>query len=265
MFAPKVLLHPDEEYFPMDPLWFVSLSRFRRHVSLGRDYGYNKVTKEWVRTDERSPEYYDIPLDVLENYGLNKDLTNRRPKDKNRGDTENVFLQPDGKPNGNSNPTGNVPCFYIQIDSDRGYVFHQYWFFFGYNPSLVIIDLSHQGDWEDYTAVTKDGELVGGILNAHGKRTCYKKEELEFDGEQVRVYCALGTHALFPRPGLYGKFKTDKAKPGGYIWDTSKNVELLIDRPWKNYAGAWGEVGELPATTGPLGAYHKLIEKDFLS
>ena len=265
MFAPKILLHPEEEYFPMNPLLFVSLSRFRHHISLGRDRGYNKVTQKWVRTDEKSPEYYDIPLDVLKDFGLNEDLTNRRPNDRNRGNRDNVFLQPDGKPQGNSNPTGNVPCFYSQIDSNSGYVFHQYWFFFGYNPSLVILDLSHQGDWEDYTAVTKDGELIGGILNAHGKRTYYKKEQLEFDRGRVQVYCAWGTHALYPTSGSFGKFRTDRTKPGGYVWDTSKNIEILFDQPWRDYAGAWGEVGELAATTGPLGPYYKLIEKDFFS
>ena len=81
----------------------------------------------------------------------------------------------------------------------------------------------------------------------------------------MQIYCALGTHALFPSPGSFGKFKTDKTKFGGYTWDTSKNVEVLFDQPWRDYAGAWGEVGELPATTGPLGPYYKLIERDFFS
>ena len=264
MFAPKVLLHPQEKYFPMNPIDFIFLSRFRHHIGWGRDYGYNKVLNEWIKTDEKSPEYYDIPLDIINKFGLNKDNTNRRPRDKNRGKEWNVFLQPDGKPQGDLNPTGNVPCFSFQTDADDDYVFHQYWFFFGYNPSLVGIDLSHQGDWEDYTAVTKEDEFVGAILNAHGKRTCYKREQLEMDGEQVSVYCALGTHALYPKEGSFGKFGTDKTKSGGYSWDTAQNVATLSEQPWRDYAGAWGEVGELAATTGPLGAWHKLIPEDFL-
>ena len=267
MFAPKILLHPEENYFPMNPVDFIYISRFRQHVGFGRDYGYNKVSAKWVKTDEKSPEYYNIPVEIINSFGLNDDekRTNRRPRDKNRGRAGNVFLQPDGKPQGISNSTGRVPCFYIQIEADNNYIFHQYWLFFGYNPSLVGIDLSHQGDWEDYTAVTKDNKLVGAILNAHGKRTCYKREELEFDRGQVQIYCALGTHALYPREGWFGKFKTDKTKPGGYAWDTSQNIALLSEQPWRDYAGAWGEVGELPATTGPLGAWYKVIEQDFLN
>ncbi len=127
------------------------------------------------------------------------------------------------------------------------------------------IDLSHQGDWEDYTAVTKDGVLVGAILTAHGKRTCYKLEQLEMDGKQVQIYAALGTHALYPQEGSYGKFDTDRARRGGYAWDTSQNIEILAQQSWRDYAGAWGEVGELPATTGPLGAWYKRIPRKFLS
>ena len=265
MFAPKVLLHPQEKYFPMNPLDFISISRFRYHVELGKDYGYNKVLNDWVETDIKAPEYYDIPLQVLKKFGLNPDKTNRRPKDKNRGKIGNVFLQPDGKPDGDSNPTDNIPCYLFELDADDGYVFHQYWFFFGYNPSLVGIDLSHQGDWEDYTAVTKDGKLVGAILAAHGKRTCYQLDRLEMDGKQVQVYAALGTHALYPHQGSYGKFGTDQARRGGYAWDTSQNIEILAQQGWRDYAGGWGEVGELPATTGPLGAWYKRIPRNFLS
>ena len=267
MFAPKILFHPKEQYFPMNPIDFISKSRFRHHIGLGEDYGYNKILQKWVKTNDKSTEYYDMPFDILVKFGLNNDAnrTNRRPRDKNRGKKWNVFLQADGKPEGKQNSTGNVPCFFVQIDADHDYVFHQYWFFFGYNPSLVGIDLSHQGDWEDYTAVTKNGELVGAILSAHGKRTCYKKEQLEMDKGQVQVYSALGTHALYPRAGFFGKFGTDKTKAGGYTWDTSQNIELLSAQPWKDYAGAWGEVGELSATTGPLGAWHKLIPPDFLT
>jgi hypothetical protein len=265
MFAPKILLHPQEKYFPMNPLEFILISRFRYERELGKDYGYNKILNDWVETDNKAPEYYDMPLEVLKKFGLNPDKTNRRPKDKNRGKIGNVFLQPDGKPPGNFNPTGNIPCYLYQVDADNGYVFHQYWFFYGYNPSLVGIDLSHQGDWEDYTAVTQDGELVGAILAAHGKRTYYQRDRLEMDGEQIQVYAALGTHALYPQEGSYGKFNTDRARKGGYAWDTSQNVEILAQQGWRDYAGAWGEVGELSATTGPLGAWYKRIPRNFLN
>ncbi|MEM9510484.1 MAG: hypothetical protein AAGA16_22840, partial [Cyanobacteria bacterium P01_E01_bin.35] len=80
-FAPIVLLHPEDTHFPMHPLEFISVSRFRHHISWGQDFGYNKVAQEWIRTNERSPEYYDIPLDVINSFGLHPNGDNRRPRD----------------------------------------------------------------------------------------------------------------------------------------------------------------------------------------
>ena len=39
-FAPIVLLHPEETHFPMHPLEFISISRFRHHIGWGQDFGY---------------------------------------------------------------------------------------------------------------------------------------------------------------------------------------------------------------------------------
>lgn len=263
MFAPKLLLHPEEDYYPMEPIEFISRSRFRLHIGWGKDYGYNKVLDRWIETNQRSPEYYDIPLDFINGYSLNTDNTNRRPRDPNRGRRWNVFLQADSDSLiGEREPNNTIPVFLVRQNGNRGYIFYQYWFFFGYNPSIVVIDLSHQGDWEDFTAVTKDGQLVGAIFAAHGRRTYYERDLLEIEDERVKVYCSKGTHALYPKAGSFGKFGTDVAKPGGYSWDTSQNVLTLSLQPWRDYAGAWGEVGELSASTGPLGPWYKRISGD---
>ncbi|MGB5637440.1 MAG: hypothetical protein WBM44_17075 [Waterburya sp.] len=261
MFAPKVLLHPDDKYFPMDPIEFISISRFRHHIGFGKDFGYNKALKEWIKTNEKSPEYYDIPLEIINSYGLNSNGDNRRPRDKNRGRKWNVFLEADGFPEGDRAPDNIVPVFLDESNQDDGSIFHQYWFFFGYNPSQVVIDISHQGDWEDFTAVTKNDRLIGAYLSAHGDRPYYPRNKLEMDGERVKVYCAKGSHALYPRAGSFGALRTDKTASGGYSWDTSLNVQSLSSQPWRDYAGAWGEVGELSATTGPLGPWYKLWRK----
>lgn len=262
-FAPIVLLHPEDTHFPMHPREFISQSRFRHHITWGRDEGYNKNAKDWIKTNARTPRehYYDIPVEFINSYGL-QNGKNRRPRDKNNGDKWNVFLQPDGNPVGISEPNGEVPVFYCQKVQDDGKVFHQYWFFFGYNPSLA---LRHQGDWEDFTAVTQDNRLVEAYFSAHGDRRIVTLQELELEGEQVKVYCAKGSHALYPRAGSFASndilralgWETDKTATGGYKWNTSRNMELLSEQPWKDYAGAWGEVGNINATTGPLGPWYK--------
>lgn len=116
----------------MDPLVFISMSRFRHHLGLREDYGYNKTLKQWVQTTERSPDYYDIPVDFINSYGLNPNGKNRRPRDRNRGEKWNVFLEADGHPSGDRDPNSNVPTFLYERN-DGNIRLHQYWLFFGYN------------------------------------------------------------------------------------------------------------------------------------
>ena len=43
----------------------------------------------------------------------------------------------------------------------------------------------------------------------------------------------------------------------GFMKKRLDKLAALEAQPWKNFAGAWGEVGELSHTTGPLGPWHK--------
>jgi len=60
-----------------------------------------------------------------------------------------------------------------------------------------------------------------------------------------------------PRPPIIG---TDETRDGGMEWVITQYVQELQDQPWKDYAGAWGEVGEFATTTGPLGPWYKKIQ-----
>ena len=131
----------------------------------------------------------------------------------------------------------------------------QYWWFFGYNDGVA--SQNHQGDWEHSTAVVKDGSLIGTYLSAHGTGTYYDRSELEpVQGDQVVVYVAKGSHAAYAAV-RGGPFEPDETDAGGPRWDTSQFLLPLRDRPWKSFAGAWGEVGQFTGTTGPLGPWHK--------
>ncbi len=257
-FAPVLQMHSDEAYFPMDPIDFLRSSRFRHHRGFQDDQGYSKIAQAWKVNDDTLPEYYDIPIAFVDSFGINSDGTNRRPRDDNSGDDWNVFLQPDGEPVGVRSATGRVPVFvHAKQDtcaSSKGadHVI-QYWWFYGYNDGFA--SGNHQGDWEHATAVVEDGTLIGAYLAAHGRATYYPRSELEPDaGDQVVVYVANGSHAAFPRSGSFGTDETDR---GGPRWDTSQYLLPLRDRPWKTFAGAWGEVGMIASTTGPLGPWYK--------
>ena len=62
------------------------------------------------------------------------------------------------------------------------------------------------------------------------------------------VYSSNGSHA------------TNPSGSKGVRWEITQKVEKLEDQPWKLYAGAWGEVGVIPAATGPLGPWYKRMD-----
>lgn len=272
--APILKLHPEETYWPMDPMEFIRLSRFRHHKGLGADEGYNKKVKRWAEGSNKSPEYYDVPVDFINQYTIWKNGENRRPRDHNSGSHWNVFLEPEGKPGGVPKPTTEVPVFYFQCTVDTSKISKKdrdlfgikveqfqrisYWWFMGYNEAPFTID--HQGDWEHVSLKIKNDVFVGVHFSRHEEPVNFMPiQELEKSGDRIVVYSAKGTHASYPHAGstdLKFGFK-DEAADGGHPWDTSQNLASLVSQPWRDYAGAWGRVGEIPETTGPLGPWHK--------
>ena len=275
-----VKMHSEEKYFPMNPVDYIRLSRLRRHVKGGTDYGYNKITNTFVKGDSHSSEYYDIPLEVIMKqhipYGK-YELMNLRPHDPNSFGKGEVFLQPDDNLTGDSDPNHRVPCivYYEHESENKKKKTISYWFFFGYDYAKASrISGSHQGDWEKVTVNLNDeGRIVSAILSRHDSSTTLPASELEiYHGEkdELTVYCAKGTHAFYYRAGVFGmKVPTayDYTDNKGYDWIATDNVISLVDdkQLWKYFAGAWGEVGEWSTTTGPLGPWQKCDERSKLA
>jgi hypothetical protein len=252
-FAPIVRLHPNERYMPMDPMLFIQLSRFRHHRGWQSDQGYNKRTNTWDTTDSHGRDYYDVPVSVVNAYGLNSNGTNRRPRDANSGSSWNVFLQPSGAPTGHSHPSGVVPVFHHYRRSGDVHQI-QYWWFFGFNDSLATFN--HQGDWEHVTVHVVGGRVVGIYFAAHEGGEYREASRVAFHLGRPVVYVARGSHAAYPTVGTF-HYGVDETADGGYAWDTSSLLGRLADQPWRDFAGAWGEVGSIATTTGPLGPWFK--------
>lgn len=266
-----VSLHPDEEYFPMDPMNFIQQSRFRRHNAGKEDDGYNKVLDAFVEGNNDSdpdehPEYYNIPVSTINKYHTGSVYSNLRPHDNKSVGEGEVFLQPDDHSRGDSNPNGRVPVFTY---SSKKYAaggkireVREYWLFFGYNNATA---LSHQGDWERVTLEIEDNRIAKVSLDHHGSSEEYDINDVELTTsggvQTLRVYSAKGTHATYERIGDFGLMNTDHTGYG-YQWEITKNVKNLADQPWILYAGAWGEVGMWADSTGPLGPWYK--RKDLL-
>ena len=260
--APEVRIHPDEEYFPMDPMDFIKVARFRHHLASKKDRGWNKHSKKWLQTNSHHTNYYDIPLDTVTKYKLHQNGKNRRPRDKNRGKQYNVFLQSRDKLKGSKSPSNSIPIFFYLKKRKSVYfktsVWHlSYWFFYGYNDGWGKRG-NHQGDWEHITLVFNRNKKLHGIyMAAHGKPKYYKKSDLKFNHSHPITYAAKGSHASYPKVGTFGPIGVDKTKDGGVKWKTWHYCLPLKDQPWRQFAGAWGEVGTASSSTGPLGPWQK--------
>jgi len=256
--APEVRFHPDEYYFPMSPLEFIRISRFRHYKGrMKRDEGYSKLQKNFVKGNSKNSEYYNVPVVKINSYGI-KNGKNRRPRDSNKGMTLNVFIQPDENPTGSSAPTSKIAVYYDVTEQGYGWAI-SYWFFFGYNNGPLI--QNHQGDWEKIVVLLDENRQITGVeMSAHGSHYFYPNGQFNLSGTHPIIYSANGSHANYPKPGIFPTkiciFK-DKTANGGKIWKTWKLCADLKLQPWKDFAGAWGEVGATSYTTGPLGPWHK--------
>lgn len=253
-FAPVVRIHPSEEYRPMSPDVFIANSRFRHHRGWQSDQGYHRVNNAWVTTNSHDPVYYGIPTNVLAAYALHADGKNRRPRDSNCGDSYNVFLQSAGRLTGPTAPNGVVPAYYHYRRTGSTHQI-QYWWFCGFNDSLATFN--HQGDWEHVTVHVRGDRIVGVYFAAHEGGTFVSAGAgLRFSGERPLVYMAKGSHASYYTSGsFFGGL--DSASDSGPEWDTSRLLRPLATQPWRDFAGAWGEIGTIATTTGPLGPWHK--------
>lgn len=266
-FRVIVALHPDEYCFPMNPIDFIRLSRFRRHNSGATDDGYNKNTGQFVNGNSHSSEYYNIPVSIIDSYYVKPmpghPIYNLRPYDENSIGSGEVFLQPDNHLYGDINPNGRIPVFtyssYYKTASGATGERREFWLFYGYDAADRALNYSHQGDWERVILDIVNNSIQGAWLSAHKDLTYYSANQLqisESDGIQtLRVFSGVGTHAHYSKPGI-SSF-TDATADGGYQWRITDNVESLEFQLWRNYAGAWGEVGLKASTTGPLGPWYK--------
>ncbi len=268
-FRVVLLLHPSESNFPMNPLDFIRLSRYRMHHGGGSDDGFNKNTNRFENNNDHGLEYYDIPVYTINSHYLPGTPFNFRPTDDNSIGTEEVFLEPDDNLHGDFNPNGRVPVF--QYTSPSAPNKREYWVFYGYNTSeLPPLSFSHQGDWEHITLDIVNNSIAGAWLSQHKGETYYTKDQLritEQNGVQtLYVYSAMGSHAHYPQPGGYHTiFNLDQAADGGYQWVITDNAQNLATQPWREYAGAWGEVGSAVSpyrsdVTGPLGPWYKRFD-----
>ena len=275
-YAPLVHLHAEEEHLPSKPENFRESCRFRMSLS-GRDKGWNKTSGTWEKGDQHGSEYHDVRWDQIVEQSDDELVRNGRgPGDRNSNirprDDKNLYG--DGSQRGlfmqrarhlhdefsgiQTTPNNEIvaPVFIDTAYSDSHKTVRVlFWFFYELNHWKFMI--THEGDWEHITLVfrAKDFEKEkdpmciffaqhnGGVPVGFGN---IKKEE---DTHPI-IYVHKHGHPCHSH--------VDEKHRYTRTWKTWDSDWVYIPKAdWRDFAGAWGEVGETKHTTGPLGPYFK--------
>ena len=129
---------------------------------------------------------------------------------------------------------------YCHIHQSGGTTVVQYWMFYAFNKGELN---QHEGDWEMVQVVLSGGTPTDVMYSQHhgGQRATW--DQVERDGDHVKVYVARGSHANYLR-SYSGKFgvASDIVGANGKILESGDyTLELLESQDWLSFAGRWGE------------------------
>ena len=116
-------------------------------------------------------------------------------------------------------------------------------------------DVLHEGDWERVTLYLDADDPTGAppagvALYRHSTQTIETWDRVEREDTHPVAYSAIGSHATLPSPD-FGFI--DVGDRDGPRWETAKGLRVVEEQPWFGFGGAWGRVGKVRDSTGPLG------------
>ncbi|HEV3478028.1 MAG TPA: hypothetical protein VG144_01110 [Gaiellaceae bacterium] len=116
-------------------------------------------------------------------------------------------------------------------------------------------DVLHEGDWERVTVYLDQSDPENAppasvVFYRHSTNTPRRWADVDKEGEHPVAYCAIGSHASLPSPD-YGFI--DVGDRDGPRWRTWDEIAPIAEQPWYGFGGAWGRVGKVRDSTGPLG------------
>jgi hypothetical protein len=277
-YAPRVWLHHDERFGPEDPDAFVAASRLR---FLGRR-GADTVAEREIDARRLGAACDAAPGGCHRSGGyLARELT--RPYTVSAGRAAGLlrargfFLDPASEVHrGELAPRLTSPMLY-ELRRAGDELLITYWFFYGYSRPYIgigsdtshnLLDVAHEGDWENVdVALSASGDHapLRVLFYGHGHPASVPWDQVErVDDTHPVVYSALNSHASYPtaapRRGEQTKVCgavgcSHDFRDQGMRWDGWQPGRLQSARaqPWYGFGGAWGNAGDLPDTTGPLG------------
>ena len=113
----------------------------------------------------------------------------------------------------------------------------------------------HEGDWERLTvyldvADRQHAQPAGVGYYRHSTTTFDTWDRVEKEGTHPVAYSAIGSHATLPSPN-FGFI--DVGDRNGPRWRAADQLAQVEEQPWYGFGGAWGRVGKVRESTGPLG------------
>ena len=126
----------------------------------------------------------------------------------------------------------------------------------GVRALLRADNVLHEGDWERITVYLDEADPEGSPPASvgyyrHSTNTFKKWDGVVKDGgTHPFAFSAIGSHASLPTPG-FGFI--DVGDPDGPHWRTWEDLASIVEQPWYGFGGAWGRVGKVRDSTGPLG------------
>ena len=136
----------------------------------------------------------------------------------------------------------NTVYYRTYLNTATGTTVIQYWMYYAFNRGELN---KHEGDWEMVQIVFEQGEPSWVSYSQHHNGQQISWNQVEKDGNHIKVYVARGSHANYLR-SFSGKLgvSSDYVGANGKVLKLGDyNLSDLETQLWLNYRGRWGECG----------------------
>jgi hypothetical protein len=272
-YAPVVVLHPDETYWPFPAAEFVRRSALvfahdagcpDRLVAQAGAVDPARLGAGSYRARAANDRCDEIPP-FLRSSAHTRPFDARRPGLAG-GDGFALDLRggSSGVPPAPADPAvyAGVPAYYSYVP--ERYV--TYWFSYAFSvPGFVPVSLAgHEGDWEHVSVRLTSGDVPTQLAFFFHDEPPHIVPWTSVRKESTHpiVHSALGSHGSYAAAGLQarscvrtrlGSFCGRDRTGSGRAWRTWESLNDVCAEPWYGYGGAWGAVSALGTyTTGGL-------------
>jgi hypothetical protein len=119
-------------------------------------------------------------------------------------------------------------------------------------------DVLHEGDWERITVYLDESSPeakppAAVVFHRHSTNTSRRWAAVEKQDTHPLVYCAVGSHASLPSANFGFIDVGDARGPRWQTWGPGNTLTPTSEQAWYGFGGAWGRIGRVRDSTGPLG------------